>query len=284
MTRWVYAFGGGKADGRASLHEKLGGKGANLAEMSSLGLPVPPGMTIVSDACNHFFQHGRTFPDGLKAAVVEGLQRLEDTTGRKFGGKSRPLLLAVRSGSRVSMPGMMDTVLNLGLNDETVGALAEDTDDPRFAWDSYRRFIEMYGGVVMGLGQDVFEEILEDEKARLGRELDPDVTAEEWQGIVARYKEMLADEAGEVFPQDPMAQLWGAVGAIFLSWMNPRAIAYRAMHNIPPDWGTAVTIQAMVFGNLGNSSATGVAFTRNPSTGARELYGEFLVNAQGEDV
>jgi pyruvate,orthophosphate dikinase len=284
MTKWVYAFGGGKADGRASLHEKLGGKGANLAEMSSLGLPVPPGMTIVTDACTHFFQHGRTFPDGLKAAVVEGLQRIEDLTGRKFGGKTRPLLLAVRSGSRVSMPGMMDTVLNIGLNDETVAAIAEDTGDARFAWDSYRRFIEMYGGVVMGLGQDVFEEILEDEKARLGRELDPEVTAAEWQVIVVRYKDMLAEEAGATFPEDPMAQLWGATSAIFASWMNPRALAYRAMHNIPSDWGTAVNIQAMVFGNLGNSSATGVAFTRNPSTGARELYGEFLVNAQGEDV
>ncbi|MBX9459390.1 MAG: pyruvate, phosphate dikinase [Rhizobium sp.] len=284
MIKWVYGFGGGRADGRASFHEKLGGKGANLAEMSSLGLPVPPGMTIVADACTHFFQHDRAFPDGLKAAVVEGLQRIEELTGRKFGAKSRPLLLAVRSGSRVSMPGMMDTVLNIGLNDETVGALAEDTGDARFAWDSYRRFIEMYGGVVMGLGQDVFEEVLEDEKARLGRELDPDVSAEEWQAIVARYKEMLAEEAGASFPEDPMAQLWGAIGAIFSSWMNPRAMTYRAMHNIPSDWGTAVSVQAMVFGNLGNASATGVAFTRNPSTGANELYGEFLVNAQGEDV
>jgi len=284
MTRWVYAFGGGKAEGRADLYEKLGGKGANLAEMSSLGLPVPPGLTIVTEACTHYFQHGKTFPDGLKAAVVEGLGKLEGLTGCKFGGKARPLLLSVRSGSRVSMPGMMDTVLNLGLNEETVAALAEDTGDARFAWDSYRRFIEMYGGVVMGLGQDVFEEILEDEKARLGRELDPDVTAEEWQGLVARYKDMLAEEAGASFPEDPMAQLWGAIGAIFSSWSNPRAVAFRAMHNIPADWGTAVSIQTMVFGNLGNSSATGVAFTRNPSTGVRELYGEFLVNAQGEDV
>ncbi|CAN7460607.1 pyruvate, phosphate dikinase [Rhizobium sp. LjRoot254] len=284
MTRWVYAFGGGKAEGRADLYEKLGGKGANLAEMSSLGLPVPPGLTIVTEACTHYFQHNKSFPDGLKGAVVEALGKLEDLTGRKFGGKSAPLLLSVRSGSRVSMPGMMDTVLNLGLNDETVAALAEDTGDARFAWDSYRRFIEMYGGVVMGLGQDVFEEILEDEKARLGRELDPDVTAEEWQGLVGRYKDMLAEEAGTSFPEDPMTQLWGAIGAIFSSWSNPRAVAFRAMHNIPSDWGTAVSIQAMVFGNLGNSSATGVAFTRNPSTGVRELYGEFLVNAQGEDV
>jgi pyruvate,orthophosphate dikinase len=284
MTRWVYNFGGGKADGRADMAEKLGGKGANLAEMSFLGLPVPPGLTIISEACSFYYQNDQMFPDGLKAAVVEGLQRLETLTGRKFGGQVDPLLLAVRSGSRVSMPGMMDTVLNLGLNDATVLALAANTGDARFAWDSYRRFIEMYAGVVMGLGHDIFEEILEDEKARLGRELDTEMTAEEWQGLVARYKDMLADEADQTFPEDPMAQLWGAVGAIFSSWMNPRAMTYRLMHNIPSDWGTAVNIQAMVFGNLGNSSATGVAFTRNPSTGVKELYGEFLVNAQGEDV
>jgi pyruvate,orthophosphate dikinase len=283
MTRWVYSFGGGKADGRADMAERLGGKGANLAEMSALGLPVPPGLTVIADACNYYYQNGHNFPDGLKAAVVEGLQQLEALTGRKFGGEHRPLLLAVRSGSRVSMPGMMDTVLNLGLNDETVLALAEDTGDARFAWDSYRRFIEMYGGVVVGLGHDVFEEILEDEKARLGREHDTDVTAGEWQGLVARYKEMLAEE-GLAFPADPMAQLWGAVAGIFASWTNHRAVTYRTMHNIPSEWGTAVNIQAMVFGNLGNSSATGVAFTRNPSTGVNELYGEFLVNAQGEDV
>ncbi len=284
MTKWVYSFGAGKADGRSDMSERLGGKGANLAEMSALGLPVPPGLTIVSEACSYYYQNAQNFPDGLKAAVVEGLQRLESLTDRKFGSGSRPLLLAVRSGSRVSMPGMMDTVLNLGLNDETVLALAADTGDARFAWDSYRRFIEMYGGVVMGLGHDVFEELLEDEKARLGREHDTDVTAEEWQGLIARYKEMLADETDQTFPEDPMAQLWGAVSAIFASWMNPRAVTYRLMHNIPSDWGTAVNIQAMVFGNLGNSSATGVAFTRNPSTGISELYGEFLVNAQGEDV
>jgi pyruvate,orthophosphate dikinase len=284
MTKWVYAFGGGRADGRADMVEKLGGKGANLAEMSAIGLPVPPGLTIVSEACAFYYSNGRSFPDGLKAAVVEGLQVVERLTDRKFGAAKRPLLLAVRSGSRVSMPGMMDTVLNLGLNEETVEALAEDSGDPRFAWDSYRRFIEMYGGVVLGLGHDIFEEILEDEKARLGRALDTDVSAEEWRGVVARYKEMMDEELGESFPEDPMAQLWGAVGAIFSSWMNPRAITYRLMHNIPSDWGTAVNIQAMVFGNLGNVSATGVAFTRNPSTGENALYGEFLVNAQGEDV
>jgi pyruvate, orthophosphate dikinase len=284
MTKWVYAFGGGRADGRADMVEKLGGKGANLAEMSAIGLPVPPGLTIVSEACAFYYSNGRAFPDGLKAAVVEGLQVVERLTDRKFGAAKRPLLLAVRSGSRVSMPGMMDTVLNLGLNDAAVEALAEDSGDPRFAWDSYRRFIEMYAGVVMGLGHDIFEEILEDEKARLGRALDTDVTAQEWRGVVARYKEMMDEEVGESFPEDPMAQLWGAIGAIFSSWMNPRAMTYRLMHNIPSDWGTAVNIQAMVFGNLGNSSATGVAFTRNPSTGENALYGEFLVNAQGEDV
>jgi pyruvate,orthophosphate dikinase len=284
MMKWVYCFGGGKAEGRAELDEKLGGKGANLAEMCLLGLPVPPGLTIIADACNLYFQSNGQFPDGLKAAVVEALQKVEVLTGRKFGGNRHPLLLSVRSGSRVSMPGMMDTVLNLGLNDDTVEALAQDTGDPRFAWDSYRRFIEMYGGVVMGLGHDIFEEILEDEKARLGRELDTEMTAEEWRGLVSRYKEMLDEEIGRSFPMDPMAQLWGAVGAVFSSWMNPRAMTYRMLHNIPSEWGTAVNVQAMVFGNLGNSSATGVAFTRNPSTGLPELYGEFLVNAQGEDV
>ncbi|MET3775461.1 pyruvate,orthophosphate dikinase [Rhizobium alvei] len=282
--KWVYNFGAGKAEGRADLAERLGGKGANLAEMCLMGLPVPPGLTIVADACNHFLVEGRHFPDGLKASVVEGLQKIEIQTGRKFGSANQPLLLSVRSGSRVSMPGMMDTVLNLGLNDDTVVALARDTGDERFAWDSYRRFIEMYGGVVMGLGHDIFEEILDDEKARLGRALDTEMLAAEWQGVVARYKDMLDEELGQSFPMDPMAQLWGAIGAVFSSWTNNRAITYRMLHNIPDDWGTAVNVQAMVFGNLGNSSATGVAFTRNPSTGARALYGEFLVNAQGEDV
>jgi pyruvate,orthophosphate dikinase len=282
--KWVFSFGGGRAEGRAELFEKLGGKGANLAEMSHLGLPVPPGLTIVSDACNLFFLNGRQFPDGLKAAIVEGLQGIETATGKKFGARANPLLLSVRSGGRVSMPGMMDTVLNLGLNEDTVEAMARETGDARFAWDSYRRFIEMYGAVVMGLGHDIFEEILDDEKARLGRELDTEMTAVEWKGLVARYRDTLIEETGETFPLDPMAQLWGAIGAVFNSWHNPRAATYRLLHNIPSDWGTAVNIQAMVFGNLGSTSATGVAFTRNPSTGERALYGEFLVNAQGEDV
>ncbi|MBW0365079.1 pyruvate, phosphate dikinase [Ensifer adhaerens] len=284
MTKWVYTFGGGKAEGRAGDRERLGGKGANLAEMCNLGLPVPPGLTIITDACNSFFDNDRQMPDGLRDQVREGISRMEEVTGRVFGDTSRPLLLSVRSGARASMPGMMDTVLNLGLNDQSVHALGHDAGDARFAWDSYRRFIQMYGDVVMGVDHDVFEEILEDEKARLGHEQDTELSAVEWQSVIARYKEAIEEALGEPFPQDPGVQLWGAIGAVFSSWMNPRAITYRHLHAIPAAWGTAVNVQAMVFGNLGNSSATGVAFTRNPSTGENELYGEFLVNAQGEDV
>ncbi|MCF3640119.1 pyruvate, phosphate dikinase [Rhizobium sp. TRM95111] len=284
MQKWVYTFGGGSAEGSAADRDLLGGKGANLAEMCNLGLPVPPGLTIVTTACSHFYDSGRVIPDALKDEVRAGIRRMERLTGRQFGRDSRPLLLSVRSGARASMPGMMDTVLNLGLTDETVQALGHDAGDARFAWDSYRRFIQMYGDVVMGLDHEVFEEILEDEKARLGHEQDTELSAVEWQHVVARYKETIEEELGEPFPQDPEVQLWGAIGAVFSSWMNARAVTYRHLHNIPAEWGTAVNVQAMVFGNLGNSSATGVAFTRNPSTGAKELYGEFLVNAQGEDV
>lgn len=284
MQKWVYAFGGGSAEGSAADRDLLGGKGANLAEMCNLGLPVPPGLTIVTSACAHYYENGRTIPDSLKDEVRAGLRRMEDVTGRTFGHNERPLLLSVRSGARASMPGMMDTVLNLGLNDDTVQALGHDAGDARFAWDSYRRFIQMYGDVVMGLDHEVFEEILEDEKARFGHEQDTELSAVEWQHVIARYKETIADELGEGFPQDPEVQLWGAIGAVFSSWMNARAVTYRTLHNIPAEWGTAVNVQAMVFGNLGNSSATGVAFTRNPSTGENALYGEFLVNAQGEDV
>lgn len=284
MTKWVYTFGGGKAEGRAGDRERLGGKGANLAEMCNLGLPVPPGLTIVTDACNNFFDNDRQMPDGLHDQVREGIRRMEEVTGRVFGDTSHPLLLSVRSGARASMPGMMDTVLNLGLNDESVHALGHDAGDARFAWDSYRRFIQMYGDVVMGVDHDVFEEILEDEKARLGHEQDTELSAVEWQHVITRYKEAIEEALGEPFPQDPEVQLWGAIGAVFSSWMNARAVTYRHLHGIPAAWGTAVNVQAMVFGNLGNSSATGVAFTRNPSTGESELYGEFLVNAQGEDV
>ncbi|MGX5721427.1 pyruvate, phosphate dikinase [Shinella zoogloeoides] len=284
MEKWVYTFGGGRAEGSAGDRNLLGGKGANLAEMCNLGLPVPPGLTIVTAACNHYYENGRSLPTSLKDQVREGLRHMEAITGRAFGDTAKPLLLSVRSGARASMPGMMDTVLNLGLNDHTVEALGHDAGDARFAWDSYRRFIQMYGDVVMGLDHEVFEEILEDEKGRLGHEQDTELSAVEWQHVIARYKEIIAEELGEEFPQDPEVQLWGAIGAVFASWMNARAVTYRTLHNIPAVWGTAVNVQAMVFGNLGNSSATGVAFTRNPSTGENKLYGEFLVNAQGEDV
>ncbi|MBX5226287.1 pyruvate, phosphate dikinase [Rhizobium sp. NLR9b] len=284
MTKWVYRFGDGQAEGGARDHEMLGGKGANLAEMCALGLPVPPGLTIVSDACNTYYSNGGHIDDRLKAEVRDGIAAIEAITGRHFGSTSQPLLLSVRSGARVSMPGMMDTVLNLGLNDETVQALGHDAGDARFAWDSYRRFIQMYADVVMGLGNDAFEEILEDEKAKLGHELDTELSATEWQHVVSLYKRLIEEELGQQFPQNPEVQLWGAVGAVFSSWKSARAVTYRQLHNIPEGWGTAVNIQAMVFGNLGNSSATGVAFTRNPSTGEKALYGEFLVNAQGEDV
>ncbi|MBX5221894.1 pyruvate, phosphate dikinase [Rhizobium sp. NLR8a] len=284
MTKWVYRFGDGQAEGGARDHEMLGGKGANLAEMCALGLPVPPGLTIVSDACNTYYSNGGHIDDRLKAEVRAGIAAIEAITGRHFGSTSQPLLLSVRSGARVSMPGMMDTVLNLGLNDETVQALGHDAGDARFAWDSYRRFIQMYADVVMGLGNDAFEEILEDEKAKLGHELDTELSATEWQHVVSLYKRLIEEELGQQFPQNPEVQLWGAVGAVFSSWKSARAVTYRQLHNIPEGWGTAVNIQAMVFGNLGNSSATGVAFTRNPSTGEKALYGEFLVNAQGEDV
>ncbi|MEM5473678.1 pyruvate, phosphate dikinase [Hoeflea sp. AS60] len=284
MTKWVYTFGDGQAEGSASDRNLLGGKGANLAEMCNLGLPVPPGLTITTDACVWYYDNGRKMPEGLEAAVTDALVNVGKIAGRAFGDPEKPLLLSVRSGARASMPGMMDTVLNLGLNDETVLAVARDSGDERFAFDSYRRFIQMYADVVMGLDHEVFEEILEDEKARLGHELDTDVSAEEWREIIARYMAIVEEELGVPFPQDPHQQLWGAIGAVFASWMNARAITYRQLHDIPASWGTAVNVQAMVFGNLGDQSATGVAFTRNPSTGVKELYGEFLVNAQGEDV
>ncbi|MFD1745600.1 pyruvate, phosphate dikinase [Rhizobium helianthi] len=284
MKQWVYRFGGGAAQGRAQDTALLGGKGANLAEMASLGLPVPPGMTITTEACLWYFSHGKCLPDEMKEQVLEALAEMERLTGRNFGAITKPLLLSVRSGARASMPGMMDTVLNLGLNDETVQALGHDAGDARFAWDSYRRFIQMYADVVMGLDHEVFEEILEDEKARLGHDYDTELSAVEWQHVVALYKQAIEEELGEAFPQDCHTQLWRAIAAVFSSWNNPRAVTYRTLHKIPQNWGTAVNVQAMVFGNLGSTSATGVAFTRNPSTGEKRLYGEFLVNAQGEDV
>ncbi|MET3660676.1 pyruvate, phosphate dikinase [Aquamicrobium ahrensii] len=284
MSKWVYTFGDGAAEGRAGDRNLLGGKGANLAEMCSLGLPVPPGFTITTEMCNWYYANGRRYPEQFEAQLDAALDHIGKVTGRSFGDPSRLLLVSVRSGARASMPGMMDTVLNLGLNDETVEALASDSGDARFAYDSYRRFIQMYSNVVLGLDHEVFEEILEDAKARLGHELDTDVTAVEWQEIIDLYKTMVQEELERPFPQDAREQLWGAIGAVFSSWMNQRAITYRRLHDIPESWGTAVNVQAMVFGNMGDTSATGVAFTRNPSTGENTLYGEFLVNAQGEDV
>jgi pyruvate, orthophosphate dikinase len=282
--KWVYAFGGGKAEGRAGMRNLLGGKGAGLAEMAQLGLPVPPGFTITTEVCTYFYQHGKTYPKELKRQVDAALSAIGRITGKRFGDRDNPLLVSVRSGARASMPGMMDTVLNLGLNDVTVKALAAKSGDRRFALDSYRRFITMYSDVVLGIDHHHFEEILDDHKDRNGYTLDTDLTADDLEALVARYKERVDEERGEPFPQEPDAQLWGAIGAVFGSWMNQRAITYRRLHNIPESWGTAVNVQAMVFGNMGDGSATGVAFTRNPSTGEKKLYGEYLINAQGEDV
>jgi pyruvate, orthophosphate dikinase len=284
MTKWVYTFGDGKAEGRTEMRDLLGGKGANLAEMASLGLPVPPGFTITSEVCTYFYQHDKNYPTDLEQQVEAALGHVAKVVGKKFGDRTDPLLVSVRSGARASMPGMMDTVLNLGLNDETVEALAKKAGDRRFAYDSYRRFIAMYCNVVLGMEHHHFEEILEAYKDRNGYGLDTDLSAEDWAKIVAHYKDGVKAQLSRPFPQDPHEQLWGAIGAVFGSWMNARAITYRRLHNIPESWGTAVNVQAMVFGNMGETSATGVAFTRNPSTGENQLYGEFLINAQGEDV
>ena len=283
-ARWVYGFGGGKAAGHPGMRELLGGKGAGLAEMAHLGLPVPPGFTITTEVCTHYYANGNSYPADLERQVNVALAEIGRIAGRTFGDKSKPLLVSVRSGARASMPGMMDTVLNLGLNDQTVAALALESGDRRFAYDSYRRFITMYSDVVLGVGHHHFEEILDDHKDRNSYELDTDVTADDWVELVGRYKERVEEEHGAPFPQDPHQQLWGAISAVFGSWMNQRAITYRRLHAIPESWGTAVNVQAMVFGNMGETSATGVAFTRNPSTGEKQLYGEFLINAQGEDV
>jgi pyruvate,orthophosphate dikinase len=280
----VYAFGGGGADGDAAMKDLLGGKGANLAEMSALGLPVPPGFTITTEVCNQYYAGGGAYPGGLAEEVRAAMGRVETLVGRRFGDPANPLLVSVRSGARASMPGMMDTVLNLGLNDATVEGLAELAADRRFAFDSYRRFIQMYSNVVLGLDHHMFEEILDDHKDALGVTVDTALKAEDWQAVVAAYKKAVRDELGRDFPEDPHDQLWGAIGAVFDSWMNDRAKFYRRMHDIPEAWGTAVNVQSMVFGNMGETSATGVAFTRDPGTGEARLYGEFLINAQGEDV
>src|SRR3984957_6105850 len=282
--QWVYGFGGGKAEGRAEMRNLLGGKGAGLAEMAHLGLPVPPGFTITTEVCTYFYEHRKTYPKDLKPQAEAALAQGGRITGKNFGDSDDPLLVSVRSGARSSMPGMMDTVLNLGLNDITVAALAEKSGDRRFAYDSYRRFITMYSDVVLGIPHHHFEEILDEHKDRNAHTLDTDLEAGDWEEIVGEFKARVEKESGRPFPQDAHAQLWGAIGAVFSSWMNQRAITYRRLHAIPESWGTAVNVQAMVFGNMGDTSATGVAFTRNPSTGEKKLYGEFLINAQGEDV
>jgi pyruvate,orthophosphate dikinase len=283
-ARRVYLFGGGRTDGAAHMRELLGGKGANLAEMASLGLPVPPGFTITTDVCTTYYANGSRLPEGLEGEVTQALAHVGKAVGATFGNAKAPLLVSVRSGARASMPGMMDTILNLGLNDETVKGLAAKSGSERFAYDSYRRFIQMYSSVVLGIDHGVFEDILEKHKNLNGLSLDTDLEAAHWLEVIDDYKEAVASEKGEPFPQATADQLWGAIAAVFGSWHNARAKTYRRLHRIPDGWGTAVNVQAMVFGNLGEASATGVAFTRNPSTGVREIYGEFLVNAQGEDV
>ncbi len=284
MAKWVYSFGAGHNEGRADMRNLLGGKGANLAEMASIDLPVPPGFTITTELCTEFYKNDRKYPADLDAQVNEALARVEQAVGRSFGDKAAPLLVSVRSGARVSMPGMMDTVLNLGLNDETVLGLVATSGDARFAWDSYRRFIQMFGSVVLGVDHHRFEEIIETAKLDSGVIEDTALSPADWQRVVEEYKQLVLEETGKPFPMSPHDQLWAAIGAVFGSWMNPRANTYRRLHDIPADWGTAVNVQAMVFGNMGADCATGVCFTRDPSTGENMFYGEFLVNAQGEDV
>ena len=283
-SKRVFLFGGGRADGAADMKELLGGKGANLAEMASLGLPVPPGFTITTEVCTFYTANGGALPDGLAGEVEAALAEIGGMVGATFGEVTSPLLVSVRSGARASMPGMMDTILNLGLNDETVKGLAAKSGNERFAYDSYRRFIQMYANVVLELEHGTFEDILENHKNMNGFTLDTDLGTADWLAVIDLYKRAVEQVTGKPFPQKTSDQLWGAIGAVFGSWQNARANTYRRLHDIPDSWGTAVNVQAMVFGNLGDTSATGVAFTRNPSTGAREIYGEFLVNAQGEDV
>ena len=282
--KWVYAFAAGYVDGRANMTELLGGKGANLAEMASLGLPVPPGFTITTKVCDAYYAHGRKLPEGLKPQVEKAMRLVGDEVGATFGDVNRPLLVSVRSGARASMPGMMDTILNLGLNDETVEGLAKRSGDRRFAYDSYRRFIQMYADVVLGVDHGVFEDLLENFKNLNALASDTELRPTTGRRSSRNTSRRSRTPSARPFPQDTNEQLYGAIAAVFGSWQNARANTYRRLHDIPDSWGTAVTVQAMVFGNLGESSATGVAFTRNPSTGAKEIYGEFLLNAQGEDV
>src|SRR6201996_4561072 len=291
MPKFVFTFGNGHAEGDGDLKNLLGGKGSGLAEMNRLGIPVPPGFTITTEVCGYYYAHGKRYPDELEAQLHAAVAHVESLVGGpKFGDASDPLLVSVRSGARVSMPGMMDTVLNLGLNDATVEGLAKRSGSPRFAWDSYRRFVQMYGDVVLGLKPegkneiDPFEAILERKKETRGVHLDTELTERDLRELVSEFKAEIKLRKGLDFPDDPWSQLRGAVGAVFGSWDNPRAVTYRKMYNIPSEWGTAVTVQAMVFGNQGDDCATGVAFTRDPSTGERRFFGEYLQNAQGEDV
>jgi pyruvate,orthophosphate dikinase len=284
MEKHVYTFGGGTAEGNASMKNLLGGKGSNLAEMAGLGIPVPPGFTITTEVCTYYDQNDGKYPEGLEEQVEEGLHHVEQVMDARFGHPENPLLVSVRSGARVSMPGMMDTVLNLGLNDETIQGLIAKTNNARMAYDSYRRFVQMYADVVMGAKGDEFEELIREKKKERGVTDDTELTADDWKELVGKFKEVVREKTGREFPTDPKEQLWGAIGAVFRSWDTPRAVSYRQINSIPDDWGTAVNVQAMVFGNMGETSATGVAFTRDPATGERRFFGEFLVNAQGEDV
>ena len=284
MSKGVYTFGGNRNEGSAAMRNLLGGKGCNLAEMAGLGIPVPPGFTLTTEQCGAYYANGRQLAESLKQEIVEALKWLEGVRGCGFGSIENPLLLSVRSGARVSMPGMMDTVLNLGLNDRTVLALEKASGNPRFAWDSYRRFITMYSNVVLGVEHALFEAELERAKERLGKHQDTDLGAGDWQALVGAFKEIVQEETGHAFPQEPMEQLWGAIRAVFESWNTARAITYRRLHRIPDDWGTGVNVQSMVFGNMGDDCGTGVAFTRDPATGEKLFYGEYLINAQGEDV
>jgi len=284
MGKYIYFFGGGKAEGRGDMKDLLGGKGAGLAEMTNAGIPVPPGFTITTEMCTYYYQHGGKLPDDFDQQLNEYLKQLEEVTGKKFGSPEKPLLVSVRSGAKISMPGMMDTILNLGLNDEVVKGLAKNSGDERFAYDAYRRFIQMFGNVVMGIDKNKFEKYLEEKKKEKGVEYDSELTDDDLKDLVEKFKQVYKEETGEDFPQDPMQQLKMAIEAVFKSWNNPRAITYRKINKIPDDLGTAVNIVTMVFGNMGDDSGTGVGFTRNPSTGEEEFYGEYLTNAQGEDV
>src|SRR5699024_9318048 len=281
MAKWVYLF----SEGNANMRELLGGKGANLAEMTNLGMPIPQGFTVTTEACTDYYNNGKKISEEIQGQIFDALAELEKIQGKKFGDTEDPLLVSVRSGARASMPGMMDTILNLGLNDVAVEGFAKKTGNPRFAYDSYRRFIQMYSDVVMEVPKSFFEKIIDEVKEAKGVHYDTELTVDDLKELVKRFKAVYSEEMnGEEFPQDPKEQLMGAVKAVFRSWDNPRAIVYRRMNDIPGDWGTAVNVQAMVFGNMGETSGTGVAFTRNPSTGEKGIYGEYLINAQGEDV